>query len=96
MSKAALKFWEDRAFWMQLVAAAVFLAIALTQTVVFTSGQVLLFVLGLSGIATGSVAATNVANAFAGRAPAAAPSVTVLPAAPAPSRAETPPEPNPL
>ena len=53
-------FWESRKFWMEIVAAGVFLTLALTETVTFTSQQVLIFVLGLAGIAVGGHTVTDV------------------------------------
>ena len=60
-------FWQSRKFWMEVVAAGVFLSLALTRPVTFTPEQVLIFVLGLAGIAVGAHAVTDVA-AIAARA----------------------------
>lgn len=54
-------FWTSRKFWMEVVAAAVFVAFGVTETVTFSSTEVLVFVLGLAGIATGAHAATDIA-----------------------------------
>jgi hypothetical protein len=58
-------FYVSRKFWMEIVAAGVFLTLALTQTVVFTSEEVMIFVLGLAGIAVGGHALTDVGSQIA-------------------------------
>lgn len=79
-------FYLSRKFWMEVVAAGVFLALALTETVTFTSQEVMIFVLGLAGIAVGGHALTDVgamiSQAIAGRfggAPQPAPAVEPKP-----------------
>ncbi len=58
-------FWQGRKFWMEIVAAGVFLSLALTETVTFTSQEVMIFVLGLAGIAVGGHAVTDVGSMIA-------------------------------
>jgi hypothetical protein len=74
-------FYMSRKFWMEVIAAGVFLTLALTETVVFTSKEVMLFVLGLAGIAVGGHAVTDVgsmlASALASRTASAAPEEVV-------------------
>ena len=73
----SVPFYLSRKFWMEIVAASVFLALALTKTVTFTSQEVMLFVLGLAGIAVGGHTVSDgismIAGAIAGRRAAAEP-----------------------
>lgn len=55
-------FWQSRKFWMQVIAALVFAALAMTKAVEFTSEQVLVFVLGLAGIGISAHAATDIVS----------------------------------
>lgn len=78
MDDKKVPFYQSRKFWMEVVAAGVFLTLALTNTVTFTSEEVMVFVLGLAGIAVGGHAVTDVAAMIAsaiGRRPAPAPVV---------------------
>lgn len=54
-------FWLRTKFWYAVIAAAIFLALALTETVVFTSNETLTFILGLLGINVTGHAATDIA-----------------------------------
>ncbi len=65
MKKEDVPFYVSRKFWMEVVSAGVFLTLALTNTVVFTSQEVMIFVLGLAGIAVGGHAVTDVGSMIA-------------------------------
>jgi hypothetical protein len=66
MEQKNAPFYLSRKFWLEIVAAGVFLTLALTQTVVFSSQEVMIFVLGLAGIAVGGHALTDVGAMIAG------------------------------
>lgn len=59
------RFWLSRKFWMAVISAAVFTALAVTETVTFTSGEVMTFVLGLAGISIGGHIVSDVASMYA-------------------------------
>ena len=65
-------FWLSRKFWYAVMATAAFLALAITNTVEFSSDQVMTFILALLGITVGGHAATDIgaqiAHAIAGNA----------------------------
>lgn len=56
------KFWLSRKFWFTVISATVFLVLALTEKVAFTSGEVMIFVLGMAGISHASHVITDVAG----------------------------------
>jgi uncharacterized membrane protein len=61
-----VRFWTSRKFWLEVIAAAVFVTMSLTDQVEFTPEQVLAFVLGLAGIAVGAHAATDIVSLITG------------------------------
>lgn len=54
-------FYLKMKFWYTILAIAVFLAMSLTRTVVFTNEQVMTIILGLLGITSGAHALTDIA-----------------------------------
>ena len=64
-AKTEKPFWMGRKFWYAVIAAGIFLALALTGTVIFTSGEVMTFILGLLGINVTGHVATDVASIVA-------------------------------
>ena len=71
-SDKSAPFWLSRKFWYAVMATAAFLALAITETVHFSSDQVMTFILALLGITVGGHAATDIgaqiAQAIAGNA----------------------------
>lgn len=65
MKKEIQPFWKSRKFWYVLIAAIVFVSLALTKTVVFTSDQVMVFVLALAGLGIGGHTVTDIASTIA-------------------------------
>lgn len=57
-----VRFWLSRKFWMAMVAAMVFTAFGISKTVVFSSMEVMTFVLGLAGMSIGGHVITDVAS----------------------------------
>ena len=58
-------FYLRYKFWTTVMAAGVFLSLALSETVTFTSEEVMVFVLGLAGITAGAHALSDVGHAIA-------------------------------
>lgn len=57
-----VRFWLSRKFWMAVISAAVFTSLAMTKTVMFSSTEVMTFVLGLAGISIGGHVVTDIAS----------------------------------
>lgn len=62
-------FWLRTKFYYVIIAAVVFLALALTGTVSFSSDQVMIFVLGLAGLGIAGHTVTDVAYQMTHREP---------------------------
>ena len=61
-----VRFWLSRKFWFVILIAGVFLALALTKTMVFTTDQALEFLKWLLALALGAHAATDITSLVAG------------------------------
>lgn len=57
-----VRFWLSRKFWMAVISAAVFTVLAASKAVVFSSSEVMTFVLGLAGISIGGHVVTDIAS----------------------------------
>jgi len=54
-------FWTSRKFWYAVLAVGAFLALALTGTMQFTSGEAITVILSMLGINVGAHTTTDVA-----------------------------------
>jgi hypothetical protein len=58
-------FWQSRKFWMEVISAGAYLALALTRTVEFTSAEHMAIILGLAGIGIGAHTVSDVGHRIA-------------------------------
>ena len=65
MEDKSTPFWLSRKFWYAVLATVAFVVLAVTQTVEFSSDQVMVFILSLLGVTTGLHAATDIGSQIA-------------------------------